>query len=146
VSVHVSVDIDAPPERVWSVIEPIERHVDWMADAVSITFTGERHRGVGTAFECLTKIGPFHTVDHMVITEWEPARAMGVEHRGVFTGRGRFSLEPIAIGRTRFSWTEAVEFPWYLGGALGAAASAAVFRRVWLGNLRRLASLVASAG
>jgi uncharacterized protein YndB with AHSA1/START domain len=145
-SVHVSVDIDAPPERVWAVIEPIERHVDWMADAVSITFRTERHRGVGTAFECLTKIGPFHTVDHMVITEWEPARAMGVEHRGVFTGRGRFSLEPIADGRTRFSWTEAVEFPWYLGGALGAAASAPVFRRVWLANLHRLAGLVASAG
>src|SRR5262249_19008631 len=135
-----------PPERVWSVIEPIERHVDWMADAVSITVKREQHRGVGTAFECLTKIGPFHTVDHMVITEWEPARAMGVEHRGVFTGRGRFSLEPIANGRTRFSWSEALEFPWYLGGALGAAASAPVFRRVWLGNLRRLASLVASAG
>ena len=37
--VKVGVTIDAPPEVVWRTVEQIERHVDWMTDAVSITFT-----------------------------------------------------------------------------------------------------------
>jgi len=31
---------------VWRTVEQIERHVDWMADAVSITFTSAARRGV----------------------------------------------------------------------------------------------------
>ena len=32
----VSIELDATPAEVWAVVEPIERHVDWMADAVTI--------------------------------------------------------------------------------------------------------------
>ena len=49
VRIKVGVTIDASPSEVWRVIEPIERHVDWMDDAESITFTSTMHRGVGTA-------------------------------------------------------------------------------------------------
>ena len=38
-TVRVAVTIEASPQRVWAVIEPIETHVDWMTDAVAITFT-----------------------------------------------------------------------------------------------------------
>ena len=61
--------IAAPPADVWQVIEPIERHVDWMTDAESITFTSAARRGVGTRFDCLTKVGPFRTTDRMRVTE-----------------------------------------------------------------------------
>jgi carbon monoxide dehydrogenase subunit G len=145
-TVQVAITIDAPTARVWDVIEPIESHVDWMTDAVSITFTTEQHRGVGTAFDCLTKMGPLRTTDRMIVTEWEPERAMGIEHRGLFTGTGRFTLEPIGVDRTRFTWTEVIRFPWWLGGPAGAVAAEPVLRRVWLGNLQRLARLVAPAG
>ena len=33
--VSVAVEIEATPARVWEVVEPIENHVDWMADAVA---------------------------------------------------------------------------------------------------------------
>jgi carbon monoxide dehydrogenase subunit G len=144
VTITVATVIAASPARVWEVVEPIEEHVRWMADAVSITFTSERHRGIGTTFDCLTKIGPFRTVDRMVVTEWEPGRAMGIEHRGLFTGRGRFTLHEEGPGRTRFTWTEAITFPWWLGGRAGAVAAAPVLRRVWRGNLDRLRGLVGS--
>ncbi len=49
--IAVSVEIDATPAAVWAVVEPIERHVDWMADAETIRFCGEQTRGVGTRFE-----------------------------------------------------------------------------------------------
>ena len=140
----VSVEINAPPADVWSVVEPIERHVDWMADAVAIRFTGESTRGVGTEFECDTKVGPIKLTDEMAITEWEPERSMGVRHTGIVTGTGVFELEPIDLGRrTRFTWTEDLTFPWYLGGRIGEIIGGqAVMKQIWKRNLRRLTALV----
>ena len=87
----VSTEIDATPAQVWHVVEPVERHVDWMHDAVAIRFTGDQTRGVGTQFLCDTKVGPITLVDRMEITEWEPAAVMGVRHTGIVTGTGRFT-------------------------------------------------------
>jgi uncharacterized protein YndB with AHSA1/START domain len=142
--IRVAVEIARPPEDVWAVVEPIEHHVDWMADAVAIRFTGDLTRGVGTEFECDTKVGPITLTDVMTITEWEPPRSMGVRHSGVVTGTGIFVLEPIDLGRrTRFIWTEDLTFPWFLGGRLGEfAGGRAVMKRIWARNLTRLKTLV----
>jgi len=111
-SIRVATEIDATPAQVWEVVEPVERHVDWMHDAVAIRFVGEQTRGVGTEFLCDTKVGPFELVDRMHLTEWEPGRVMGVRHVGLVTGTGRFTLEPIDEGRrTRFTWEETLRFP-----------------------------------
>ena len=145
-SITVSVEIDATTERVWEVVEPVERHVDWMADAVAIRFTGEQTRGIGTTFECDTKVGPITLVDKMEITDWEPGERMGVRHSGVVTGSGHFTLEPIDLGRrTRFTWTEELVFPWWLGGPLGALVGGrVVMGAIWRRNLRALARIVES--
>ncbi len=63
-----------------------------MVDAESIRFTGPQTRGVGTSFDCVTKVGPIRLTDRMTVIEWEPGRRMGIEHHGLVTGRGRFSL------------------------------------------------------
>jgi len=141
--ITVSVEINYPPETVWQIVEPVENHIEWMHDAVAIRFTGEQTRGVGTEFLCDTKVGPIKLVDRMEITEWTPAEAMGVKHTGIVTGDGRFTLEPIDLARrTRFTWTETLTFPWWLGGPLGALVGGKlVLRPLWkrnLGNLRRL--------
>jgi uncharacterized protein YndB with AHSA1/START domain len=140
----VSVDIDATPERVWEVVEPIERHVDWMHDAVAIRFTTERTRGTGTEFLCDTKVGPFKLVDRMEITEWEAGRVMGVRHTGLVTGSGRFTLEPIDLGRrTRFTWAEDLVFPWWMGGPIGAWVGGKIaLGPIWRRNLRNLRAIV----
>ena len=143
-TVSVSIVIDAPPSAVWAAIEPIETHVEWMADAESITFTSEQRRGIGTTFECRTRIGPFRTNDRMIVTEWEPDRVMGIAHRGLFTGTGRFVLESVGRMQTRFTWTEAIHFPWWLAGPAGARGAQPILQRVWRANLERLAHLVAS--
>jgi hypothetical protein len=134
--------IDAAVDVVWAIVEPIEHHVDWMADAEKITFTSTAQRGVGTTFDCVTRVGPFRLVDRMVVTEWQPGRVMGIEHRGLITGRGRFVLRRRPGGRTRFTWTESLVFPWWLGGPLGALAASPVLRAIWRRNLRRLKELV----
>ena len=139
----VAVEIDAPPDVVWKAIEPIERHVEWMADAEAIRFESQETRGVGTRFMCETRIGPVRLTDHMTITEWTPGVAMGVSHTGVVTGTGRFTLDPLAGGRTRFSWQEQLHFPWWLGGRLGELIGGQLLlKAIWHRNLRRLARLV----
>jgi len=140
----VSIDITATPAEVWQVVEPVERHVDWMHDAVAIRFTGEQTRGVGTEFLCDTKVGPFKLVDRMEITEWVPGEVMGVRHTGLVTGSGRFTLTPIDLGRrTQFTWAEELVFPWWLGGKLGEIVGGnIVMKAIWRRNLKGLKALV----
>jgi uncharacterized protein YndB with AHSA1/START domain len=139
--VQVSVQIAAPPKVVWAAIEDIAGHVDWMSEAVAIRFTSPNRRGVGTTFDCDTKVGPFRTTDRMEITEWVPGKVMGVAHAGVVTGAGRFTLKR-RRGGTRFAWDERLRFPWYVGGPITAAGAAPVLRRIWKRNLRRLKAQV----
>ena len=141
--IKVSIEIDATPEKVWQIVEPVERHVDWMHDAVAIRFVSPQTRGVGTAFLCDTKVGPIRLTDKMEITQWVPGKAMGVKHIGIVTGSGVFTLEPIDNGtRTLFKWEEELIFPWFLAGPLGALIGGKiVLRQIWKRNLRGLAAL-----
>jgi hypothetical protein len=141
-SIRVAIDINASTQRVWDVVEPIERHVDWMADAVAIRFKTDQTRGTGTQFYCDTKVGPINLVDEMTITSWVPLKAMGVTHTGVVTGTGEFTLEPSSPTSTRFVWTEVLVFPWWLGGKLGALVGGQiVMKAIWRKNLRILKKL-----
>lgn len=141
-AVRTSVTIDASPRAVWAVLEDIAGHVDWMVDAAAIRFTSAQHRGVGTTFECDTKIGPLRTVDRMTVTEWKPAKAMGVDHHGVVTGTGRFTLRRARGGRTTVTWHEALRFPRWFGGPVGATAARPVLKWVWQRNLLALKATV----
>jgi len=140
--IRVGVTIDARPAVVWNAVENIERHVDWMVDARAISFTSRQRHGVGASFDCLTRVGPFRLTDRMTVTEWQPGRAMGIEHRGLVVGRGRFTLKARPRDRTRFTWAELLRFPWWLGGPAGALVAKPVLRRIWRRNLRSLAQLV----
>lgn len=144
--VKVGITIDAPPKRVWAEVEPVERHVDWMADAVAIRFTSRSHRGVGTTFECDTKVGPIRLTDVMEITEWRPGKVMGVRHVGIVTGTGRFTLRRARGGRTRFTWEERLRYPRWLGGAVGGVVGDRIMGQVWKRNLRRLKAQIEGAG
>jgi hypothetical protein len=142
--IRVSTVIDAPPAQVWDEVRIIERHVDWMADARSITFRGSRRSGVGTTFDCVTQVGPIRLTDRMEITEWREGRYMGVRHTGLVTGRGRFTVVRARGGRTRFTWDERLKFPMWLGGPVGGVVGGMVMRRIWRKNLRVLKALVES--
>ena len=142
VGVLVRTEIDASPDQVWSVIRRIDDHVLWMEDAVGITFTSARRTGVGTTFDCETRIGPVELTDRMEITEWVEGSVIGVRHTGVVSGQGRFTLGASPDGGTVFTWDEILRFPWWLGGRLGEVPGAWILRRVWRRNLANLAEVV----
>lgn len=136
--IRVSTAIDATPAEVWADLEDIGSHAEWMHDAVAIRFLTAQTSGVGTRFECDTKVGPLGLTDVMEITEWEPGKAMGVRHTGLVTGVGRFTLKRMRGGRTQFQWKERITFPLWLGGPVTAFAAKPVLRWVWRRNLRDL--------
>lgn len=135
---RVGTTVDATPDEVWADLAVVASHVEWMNDAVAIRFLTDRTDGVGTAFECDTKVGPFRLTDRMEITSWEPGRAMGVRHVGLVTGDGVIGLTPRRGGRTRITWSERLRFPWWLGGPVGAAVATPVLWLVWRGSMRNL--------
>lgn len=141
-TVEVSIDIDAPPSRVWDVIEDIGTHTTWMRDALAIRFTSAQTRGTGTTFDCDTKIGPFRLTDRMEVTDWRAGETMAIRHTAAVTGEGRFLLFDLGDRRTRFVWREQLRFPRRQGGRLAEIVAGPVLRRIWKGNLDRLRDLV----
>ena len=134
--------IDARPAVVWAAVEDIAGHVDWMLDAEAIRFTSPQRTGVGTTFECDTKVGPFRLTDRMEITRWKPGRSMYVRHTGLITGEGGFTLKRARGRRTRFIWDEPLRFPWYYGGPVGAWAAKPVLTAIWNRSLQNLKRIV----
>lgn len=140
-TIHVDRVVAASRAQVWGELRQIDRHVQWMADAESITFTSAQREGVGTEFACRTKVGPIVLNDKMEITAWVDEAAMSVIHRGIVTGEGTFTLSDHPRG-TLVTWEETLDFPWWVGGPPGAVVARFVLRLIWKGNLRRLASLI----
>ena len=143
--IRVSTVIEAPRRSVWEDVRDIASHVEWMADAVAIRFTSRQRKGVGTTFDCDTRIGPFALTDRMEVVEWRPRRVMGIRHVGLVAGAGRFRLKRAGRGRTRFTWDEQLRFPLWMGGPVAAAVASPVLRAVWKGNLRRLKARIEAA-
>jgi uncharacterized protein YndB with AHSA1/START domain len=143
-TLRIEREIPRPPDEVWEELRHIDRHVTWMRDAVRIEFRDEQREGVGTSFECLTRVGPFTTRDVMTITSWADDATMGVDHQGIIAGSGEFTLSATPCG-TLVTWRESLRFPWWLGGAISAACARPVLRWIWEKNLDALADVVVSS-
>ena len=139
--ISIVTTVRATKKNTWAELRVLERHVNWMADAASLTFHSDQREGVGTTFTCLTKIGPIRLRDVMTITEWINESHMSVRHQGLVTGEGTFRLTE-SSEHTIVTWTERLRFPLWLGGSLGELVARPIFLLVWRGNLRRFARIV----
>lgn len=138
-TIRVAIDVSQSPGVVWEELRHIEHHVNWMSDAVRIDFATDQREGVGTSFDCVTKIGPLVLVDKMTITSWIENSTMGVSHQGLVKGRGSFTLSSRGT-RTLISWREELFFPWWMGGSVGAFVASPVLASLWRKNLRKFAT------
>ena len=116
-----------------------------MKDAERIDFLTEKQSGVGTMFDCATKVGPFRLKDKMEITEWVDEKSMGVSHAGLVTGTGRFSLKETASNGTLFAWEETLYFPFWMGGPLRNPVGTRILSLIWRKNLKLLKEQVESS-
>lgn len=136
----VDTTIEAPIAEIWEDLAVIERHVEWMNDAVAIRFTSERRQGIGTAFVCDTKVGPLRLTDHMSITGWDEQHRIAVKHTGLVTGSGEFRLKALSEASCQFEWDEQLSFPWWMGGRLTEVIGCVVLRQIWKRNLALFAA------
>jgi hypothetical protein len=136
-TIRIAVDLDATPNEVWADVRNLASHVEWMHDAVAIDFTSESTEGVGTTFDCLTKVGPISLTDKMRVTAWDEPRCIGVRHEGLVSGEGVFVISALRNGRSSFAWEERLKLPWFLGGPFGAFVVGAIMKLIWKRNLRK---------
>jgi uncharacterized protein YndB with AHSA1/START domain len=134
----VTQDVNAPADRVWSVLVDWDAHGEWML------FTrASGGAAVGEPIEAFTGIGRVGFVDRMTIVVWEPPHRAVVRHTGrVVRGSGAFEVRELSPGRSQVVWSEWIDLPL---GALGRAVWPLVRLVVHAGvsfSLRRLARYV----
>jgi hypothetical protein len=138
VRVLVSHVIDVPADIVWADVSNMKSHAEWMADAEGIDVVSTMQRGVGTVLKVPTRIGPFRTVDWIIVTDWIEGRSIRVVHVGLVSGEGEFRIEPNGDA-TLFLWDEDLTLPLLFGGRIGEVIARPIIAGIWRGNLRRLA-------
>ena len=142
-----TVEVDAPPERVWAALTDWARQGEWML-ATDVRPVGGPAQELGGRIEARTGLpvpGGRHAgvLDPMLITRWEPPVRVDVRHTGrVVRGSGVFEVRPRGAGST-FLWTERLDLPL---GALGRAGWPLVRPAMRAGlrlSLRRFAAFAA---
>lgn len=114
----VSVDVDAPVDRVWAALTDWDRQGEWML-ATTVRGTVGDGTGIGGEIEAVTGFGPLAVRDLMRITRWEPPHVCLVVHHGrVIRGTGAFVVRERANGAT-VVWSEDLDLPLGLLGRLG---------------------------
>ncbi len=137
--ITVSVVVPAPIDEVWASVADLASHEQWMADAESIRFEGERRTGVGTVMFVETVVGPLRTEDIMIVTDWVERSTIEVVHIGLVQGTGRFRFRSVP-GGTEFEWEEDLHFPLVVGGALTERLARPILRSIWQRNLGSFAA------
>ncbi len=147
--VQGSIDIAAPPERVWPFLVEPERILQWYALLQKFEYTSEQHTGVGATFYMEEKAAVFMKLS-FVMTEWaENAKLAFRMTSGNFVKgyEQAWTLEPTPSG-SRFTLGEEVTMPYGpLGRVLGALSRSSSEGHVKeiLAKLKALAEAEAAA-
>jgi uncharacterized protein YndB with AHSA1/START domain len=143
--IDLTVIFDAPLDRVWAELSDLASHPEWMSDAGYVEFLSDSRQGVGTLMRAATEVGPIRLADTMRVTEWVELERITVDHVGAVTGSGSFAIRPTGDG-TELRWVELLNFPWWLGGRIGAAVARPILSRIWRGSLEKLRARVELSG
>lgn len=121
------VDVNAPPETVFTAATDWERQGEWMLGTTVRVCRGDG-RSVGSEVEALTGIRGIGVADRMRITVWDAPSRCEMRHLGaVVRGTGIFAVQPRGRDAATFEWTEQLELPLGVLGALGAPLIRPVF-------------------
>ncbi len=143
-AVHASIEIDAPPERVWEIVMNPDRLGDWVTIHKSVKHATTPLRGGSTMEQVLQMRGVSFRVEWTLADVEAPSRAEW-EGRGPAGSRARirYELSPHGDDHTLFAYMNEFTAP---GGRLGNVASRVVVgaasAREANSSLRRLKALL----
>ncbi len=118
--VHRSVEIAAPPERVWPLMVEPDSVKKWYPTLRTYEYEDAGRRGVGAHVYAEEKASGVLMKLHFEIVDWIAERAISLH---MITGTGvkgydqRWTVEPIAAG-SRFTFEESVELPYGILGRM----------------------------
>jgi hypothetical protein len=142
-TIRMSAEVDAPIETVWDVVADVGRQPEWMAEMSDLRMLTDPPLGVGSRGEATVTIAGISTTDPVTVSLFQPPRRYGIVHEGRISGDGLIALASRAVGGpTIVEWEERLfppVFPY-----VGAAVMRPVLRRIFQGDLDRLAAMVAA--
>ena len=142
--IRMSVDIEAPPEKVWPYLVEPEKTMQWFTALKVFEYTSENHEGVGSTFYWKEEANDRIYELNFVTTEWIENEVFGYRMTsGDFfkSYDERWEIEPTAEG-CRFTFNDHIEFPYGpIGKIIGlfAASGSKKTGSEVLANLKRLA-------
>jgi len=124
--VRMSVDIDAPPEKVWPYLVEPEKAKQWFTVLKIFDWTSDPPGGVGSTFYWKEEVGTTIYNLHFETTEWVENEVFGYRMTsGDFfkSYEERWEIEKTPTG-SRFSFNDQIEFPYGpIGKIIGFFAS-----------------------
>jgi uncharacterized membrane protein len=139
--IHSLVVVDAPIDRVWSVVSDIEAQPRWMHEMKAVRMLTPPPVGVGSRGEAEVSVLGIRVTDPVTFTEWDPPHRFAVRHEGTFTGEGVITLEAGADGTTTIvRWDETLVPP--VMPHVAAVAQRPVLAAIFQADLERLRRLV----
>ena len=120
--VQRSIEIAAPPEKIWPFLVEPEKILKWFTLLQKFEYTGEQRSGVGTPFYYEEKSGPQLMKLNYMVTEWvENERLAFIMTSGPLKKDDQiWSIESTPSGN-KFTLTEDVEMPWEIIGKIMVA-------------------------
>ena len=142
--VRMSVDIQAPPEKVWPYLVEPEKTMQWFTALKVFEYTNGKNGGVSSTFYWEETAGSTLYKLHFVTTEWVENEVFGYRMTsGDFfkSYDERWEIETTPDG-CRFSFNDHIEFPYGpIGKIIGwfAAPNSRATGKEVLAKLKRLA-------
>jgi uncharacterized protein YndB with AHSA1/START domain len=118
--VQKSIEINAPPERVWPFFVEPEKVLQWYSTFKRFEYSGDQRSGVGTPIYVEEQAGGSRLKIHYEAIEWEQNARLAlrmVSGSGVKSYQQDWQLETTPSG-SRFTFTEEIEFPFGIIGKL----------------------------
>ena len=140
-SIQRSVEIAAPPEKIWPYLVEPDKIMKWFTFLKKFEYTGGCG-GVGTKFYYEEKSGPQIMKLHYEITEWVENERLAFKLTSGFPKKDdqMWALEAMPSG-SRFTLTEDFEIPWgIIGKLLDKLLAGTIGKGVGeiLGNLKKV--------
>jgi len=142
--VQRSIEIAAPPEKIWPFLAEPEKILEWYIPLQKFDYTSEQHGGVGAPLYFEEKVAGQLMKLNCVVTEWvehEKIAFSMTAGKGMKTYGERWTIEATPSG-SRFTFAEQAELPYRiidkLIGPLTQRMSGAIVEKM-LAKLKNLA-------
>ena len=119
--VQRSIEISAPPEKIWPFMVEPDNILEWCVTFQKFEYSGKQHSGVGTPLYIEEKAGPMPLMQlNFVVTEWVENKRFSFKMTSGNLTKGyeqSWSVEAIPSG-SRFTFVEDFELPYGIFGKL----------------------------